>query len=149
MKIYQILQNFYLGETIEYPDNEEGIPFGYTRTAPTEVPEEFLNTPHYIKWSGIDWTYTSVAPPSVPEPPKIISKLGFLNRLGDDAYIAMLTASKTDIELEAWINKFNLMTSIDLNDSKIQQWIAKFVSKNILTQENADKLIQDPLQPSE
>jgi hypothetical protein len=147
MKIYKILENFYLGETLEYPDEEEGIPFGYTRKEPPELTES--EQTKYVRWSGMEWEITDEEPPVPPLPPKVISKLGFINRLGDDDYVAILTASKTDVEIEAWINKFILVSNIDLNDTKTQEWIAKFVAKNLLTQEKADKILQDPLQPLE
>lgn len=139
MKIYQILQNFYLGEILEYPDEETGIPFGYTRKEPPELPE----SGGYIKWNGIDWEINSEPPPSIPLPPKVVSKLEFLDLLSDDTYVNILTASKTDIVMEAWINKFNLISSIDLNESANRAWIKKLVDKNLLTQEQFDTIIQD------
>lgn len=147
MKIYRILENFYLGDILDFPDEEPGIPYGYTRKAPPENTDPD-NLPH-TKWNGLEWEHTSAPPPAIPEPPQVISKLEFLNRLGDDGYIALLTAAKTDVEVEAWINKFNLISNIDLNDAKTKEWVSKFVSKNLITQEKADGILGDPLQPSE
>lgn len=141
MKMYKILDNFYFGGEFEHPDEEEGLPFGFTRTAPPEKTEEGL----YTKWNGLGWEQTSEPPPPEPILPKIVSKLTFLDRLGDDEYVAILTASKTDVEIEAWINKFNLLSEIDLNDAKTAGWLTKFVSKNLITQERADKVLHDPI----
>jgi hypothetical protein len=148
MRIHKILETMYYGGSIDYPENEHGIPYGYTRSPPpVEIPPE--NS--YLKWDGHEWNLTDVPPPviEVPIEPKIISKLGFLNRLGDDEYVAILAAAKTDVAIEAWINKFNLMGTIDLNDTKIQTTLSMFVTKNLLTQEQMDNILNDPLLPSE
>jgi hypothetical protein len=143
MKIYRILGNYYFGGEFEYPDEEDGIPLGFTRTAPPEQPETEETV--YTRWNGVGWEHTSDPPPPEPVPPKFVSKLTFLDRLGDDEYVAILTASKTDVEIEAWINKFNLLSEIDLNDAKTAGWLTKFVSKNLITQEKADKVLNDPI----
>lgn len=61
MKIYQILPNQYLGEILEYPDSEPGIPIGYTRTS-IEVPEGL-----YAIWMGTFWQITENPPQSENE----------------------------------------------------------------------------------
>lgn len=140
MKIYKINPNFYLGDVLEYPDDEDGIPYGYTRKAPPEKPES--DNMLYAKWSGSDWYYIEEAPQEeTPVVSNIISKLEFLNRLGDDEYVAVLTASKSDVVVEAWLNKFNLMAVIDLSDTKIQNGLSMLVSKNLITQQKADSII--------
>ena len=147
MKIYRILENMYYGGSIDYPDEEHGIPYGYTRT---QIPDLVLEN-IFIKWDGHGWILTDEPPPAIVEveEPKIISKLGFLNRLGDDEYIAILTASKTDVAVEAWINKFNLMGNINLTDSKIQNGLSMFVEKGLVTQEKIDAILNEPILPLE
>lgn len=149
MRIHKVLDNLYYGGSIDFPDTEEGIPFGFTKSP---LPEEPAPDNSYVIWNGHEWQYTMEPPPAEPEPtpqPRIISKLGFINRLGDDPYIAILSAAKTDVAVEAWLNKFNLMFNVDLEDAKVQSSVAMFVAKNLLTQEQADHVLNDPLQPSE
>jgi hypothetical protein len=143
MKIYKIADNYYLDHVLEFPDSEDGIPYGYTRKAPPDLPET-EGIEYYTKWNGAEWEHTQTPPPEPPpvvEPPKIISKLDFLDRLGDDEYIAILTASKTDVQVEAWINKFNLSGDVNLSDTKTQSALAMLVSKSLITQEKADSLL--------
>lgn len=142
MKIYKIADNFYLDHVLEFPDSEDGIPYGYTRKTPPEKPET-EGVEYYTKWNGSEWEYVETPPPSPPPAVdnKIISKLEFLNRIGDDGYIAILAASKTDVVVEAWINKFNLSGDVDLNDTKTRDSLAMLVSKNLITQETADTVI--------
>lgn len=142
MKIYKIADNFYLEDTLEFPDSEDGIPYGYTRKAPPEKPET-EGVEYYTKWNGSEWEYTETPPPSAPTVPvnPVISKLEFLNRLGDEGYIAILTASKTDVVVEAWINKFNISGNVDLSDTKTKDSLDMFVSKGLITQEKANTVL--------
>lgn len=142
MKIYKIADNFYLDHVLEFPDFEDGIPYGYTRKAPPEKPET-EGVEYYTRWNGSEWEYTETPPPepSLAAANPIISKLQFLNRLGDDAYIAILTAAKTDVVVEAWINKFNLSGDVDLSDIKTKDALDMFVSKNLITQEKANSVL--------
>lgn len=141
MKIYKVLENFYFGGSIDYPDDEHGIPLGYTRTAPPA--DLTLGENEYLKWIGTNWIKTTEPPPELAKSPKFVSKLDFLNLLGDDEYVAILSASKTDVAVEAWINKFNLIDVVDLNDDKTADWLTMFVSKGLLTQEKADQILQN------
>jgi hypothetical protein len=56
MKIYQILENGYLGEITTVSDDTKGIPFGWTRTGFTfDVPSD-----HYVIWTGDGWHLTII-----------------------------------------------------------------------------------------
>lgn len=138
MIIYKILPNFYYGGSMEHPDYEEGIPYGYTRTA---LPEDPCPDQHHIKWNGHEWEYVPDPPPQLPPEQKIVSKLEFLDRIGEDAYVALLTAAKTDVIIEAWINRFNLLTTIDLNDDNLRSKLDLFVEKGLLSREKADSAL--------
>jgi hypothetical protein len=163
MKIHKITNSMYYGGSIDYPDDEHGIPFGYTRSPlpdaiiigetsespPSESESEQSPAELFLKWNGYQWEYTTVPPPPEQPDPIIISKLGFLNRLGEDEYISILTASKTDVVVEAWINRFNLSSTLDLADSKLQNTLSKFVEKGLITQQKLNQILFDPLLPSE
>jgi hypothetical protein len=139
MLVYQILSNGYLGEVLEFSDGE-GIPLGYTRTPPPPAMPG-----HYVKWGPFKWEVTLTPPPPEPEPERIISKLAFMNRLTDDEYIEMLRASKTDIAIEAWFHKFNLMSNIILNNLKLNI----FVENNILSQQRVEEILKSPVRDNE
>lgn len=139
MLVYQICANGYLGEVLEFPDGE-GIPLGYTRTPP---PPEVHG--YYIKWGPFKWELTKDPPPPPPEPERIISKLAFMNRLTDDEYVSMLAASKSDVVIEAWFHKFNLMDKILLNTLNMKP----FIEKSILTEEKIDQILKSPVQDHE
>lgn len=57
MKIYEILQNLYLGKILDHPDEDPGIPIGFTRT-PVDVPEGM-----WAIWTGTGWNLTDQPPP--------------------------------------------------------------------------------------
>lgn len=102
----------------------------------------------------IGWTYDGtefhapVVPPQ-PEPPKIITKVAFRFRMTDAEYVGVLSAAKTDVEVTAWVETFNMVTQINLNDQRTKDGVANLVSKNLLTEERANEILAAPVQPGE
>ena len=100
------------------------------------------------------WTYKDGAfelPPYI-EPillPNIITKVAFRFRLTDAEYVGILTAAKTDVEVAAWVETFNMVSSIDLDNQRTKDGVANLVSKNLLTQARADQILTDPVLSSE
>lgn len=67
------------------------------------------------------------APPDTSPPivgPRRLTKIQFIDRLGDPAYLAILTMAKTIVEIEAFVKRFEMATpdpdgtSIDLDDPR-------------------------------
>ncbi len=64
------------------------------------------------------------AEPVAPIGPRRLTKLQFIDRLGDAAYVAILTMAKTSVLVEAFIRRFEMTTpeadytSIDLDDPR-------------------------------
>jgi len=87
-------------------------------------------------------------PPFV-EPPKIVSKVAFRFRMTDAEYVSVISAAKTDVEVAAWVETFNMVSSIDLDNQRTKDGVANLVSKNLLTQARADEILTAPVQPNE
>lgn len=139
---YQIKPNLYLGDVIGF-QYDDGIPLGYTRTAPPMIPKG-----QFARWGLNGWEITKEPPPPEPEPLeelRIISKLAFLDRLTEDEHIAMLTLSKTNVIAEAWFQKFHLMGNVVLNDLRL----GVFLDNDVLTLERADQILKSPVQDHE
>jgi len=105
---------------------------------------------------GIGWTYENAvfvappAPPPAPPEPSIITKIALLNRMTDAEFVGILTAAKTDVEVELWKTRFDSVTTIDLNDgSRVVAGFPMLVAKGLLTQQRADKILTDPVQLDE
>lgn len=81
--------------------------------------------------------------------PKIITKLSFRFRLTDSEYVAILNASKNDVAVQAWVETFNMVTQIDLDDQRTKDGVALLVSKSLLTQARANTILTAPVQDSE
>ena len=79
--------------------------------------------------------------PRTPTLPKIITKLSFRFRLTDVEYTAILAASKTDISVQAWVETFNMVTQVNLDDPRTKTGLDLLVSKNIITQSRADSIL--------
>ena len=82
--------------------------------------------------------------------PIIITKIALLNRMTDAEFIGIINAAKTDAEVELWKTRFDNSTSIDLNDgNRVVAGFPMLVTKGLLTQERATKILTDPIQINE
>lgn len=94
-------------------------------------------------------SYRLVGP--VPEPmlPKVITKAALLTRFTDPEFTQIISASKTDVDIELWYVKFNAASTFDLDNQRTKDGIAMLVTKNLLQQARADAILTDPVQPGE
>lgn len=87
-------------------------------------------------------------PPLVPSYPSI-TKLAMIDRFSDAEYTGVLTAAKTDVEVQGWLDRFNVAKNVNLTDSRTVSGMNLLVSKGLLTQARADSILTDPVQPDE
>lgn len=91
---------------------------------------------------------TPPTPPPVPEP-NIITKIAMITRFTDPEFVGILTAAKTDPEVEGWYARFSAATTINLDDARTVSGINMLVTKTLLTQARATAILTDPVQPAE
>jgi hypothetical protein len=89
------------------------------------------------------------APPVRPTLPNIITKVAFRFRFTDAEYAGIITAARTDAEVQVWYDTFNMLTVVDLDNQRTKDGVANLVSKNLLTQARADEILTAPVQPNE
>lgn len=87
--------------------------------------------------------------PAPPPPPPIITKLAFRYRLTDAEYVGILAAAKTDVEVAAWVETFNMVAQVNLNDSRTASGLEMMVAKSLLTEERKTEILTAPVQDSE
>ena len=146
MLFYQILPNSYLGDTVSHPTGH-GIPLGYTGKVPPVVQEG-----QYVRWHGLGWEITSEPPPVTQPPPpapEFVTKVAFRFRLTDAEYVGILSAAKSDVEIQAWLETFNMVTQINLVDQRTKDGVATLVGKGLLTEARAEEVLTAPVQDSE
>ena len=80
----------------------------------------------------------------VPQSP-IITKLAFRFRLTDQEYVNILAAAKTDVEVQAWLETFNMITKIDLSDARTKSGLDKLVEKEILTEQRVNVILNSEI----
>ena len=102
----------------------------------------------------IDWTYDGAAfhppvPPPPPVLPPIITRLAFRYRLTDAEYVGILNAAKTDVEVFAWVETFNIVSQVNLNDPRTKSGLDMMVAKSLLTAQRETQILTDPVQPNE
>jgi hypothetical protein len=101
---------------------------------------------------GPGWSYDgeNFAPPPPPPPlPNIITKLAMIDRFTEAEYEDVLTAAKTDVQVQGWLDRFYAANQINLDDSRTVSGIDLLVSKNLLTQERGQEILTNPVQPNE
>lgn len=80
---------------------------------------------------------------SPPDPPPvIINRLEYINKLGN-SYSTIVTASKTDVEVEIWLEKFRLTDFFDMSNSVVVSDVQFLVTKNLITQNKANTIISN------
>lgn len=103
-------------------------------------------------WKYVSGNFVSPHKPDIVLPdaiPQVISKVAFRFRLTDAEYVGIISAAKTDAEVTAWVETFNMVTQIDLNAQRTKDGVANLVSKNLLTQERATEILTTPVQDNE
>lgn len=110
-----------------------------------EAPDEYVVIGS--TYTGGDFISSKpIAPPIL----NIITKAAMLNRIADAEFIGILNAAKTDAEVELWRIRFDSLTTFNLTDnSKVITGFSMLVSKGLLTQERATKILTDPIRPEE
>ena len=94
--------------------------------------------------------YALVGPePTPPEPPPIITKTSMLARFTDQEFVGILSAAKTDVEVEGWKYRFDTASEIDLASDRTQAGFTLLVSKSLLTQARATAILTTAVQPGE
>jgi len=84
-----------------------------------------------------------------PVEPNIITKIAMITRFTDPEFVGILTAAKTDPEVEGWYARFSAATTINLDDARTVSGIDMLVTKTLLTQARATAILTDPVQPAE
>jgi hypothetical protein len=107
--------------------------------------QEFVDQYYPGKW-------VFVRPEFEPEtvvayPP--ITKLAMIDRFSDAEYTGILTAAKTDVEVQGWLDRFYAVSSVNLKDQRTIAGINMMVSKGLLTQARGESILNDPVQPEE
>jgi hypothetical protein len=110
----------------------------------------WVETPTYHVTPGWGYVNAVFVDPNPPLPlPNIITKVAFRFRMTDPEYVGILSAAKTDVEVAAWVETFNMVSQIDLDNQRTKDGVTNLVSKNLLTQARADEILTAPVQPGE
>lgn len=81
--------------------------------------------------------------------PLVISKVAFRFRLTDLEYSEILSAAKTDTEVQAWVETFNMVSKIDLESQKTIDGMSMMVTKELLSSQRANEILSTPVEESE
>ena len=79
----------------------------------------------------------------------IITKLAMIARFTRQEYVGIVSAKKTDVEVEAWYDTFYAANNINLESEMTVQGMNFLVSKNLLTQDRANQILTAPVETNE
>jgi len=110
---------------------------------PLETDGTWICVDDVVPRPGPSWTYGNgvFSPPApVPDPPKTYTRLQLINLLDSD-YNTIITSSKTDVEVEVWLEKFRLQDAFVVSDANFIEDINFLVNKNLITQEKSNTIL--------
>lgn len=87
--------------------------------------------------------------PGPPPPTWVITKVAMISRFTPQEYVGIVSATKTDAEVQAWYDLFQAASKVDLKDQRTVAGINALVPKNLITQDRADTILTTPAQPNE
>lgn len=121
--------------------------------APLETDGVWIDLTDVSPQPGPRWTYKNgVFSPPVEPPVPIswkVTKVAMISRFTPQEYVGIVSATKTDVEVQAWYDLFQAASSVDLQDQRTIAGINALVSKNLITQARADTILTTPAQPNE
>lgn len=122
--------------------------------APLDVVGVWVDVTNVQPMPGPGWTYENnvFAPPPPPPPPPptwVITKVAMISRFTPQEYVGIVSATSTDVEVQAWYDLFQAATQINLQDQRTVAGIESLVAKNLLTQPRATEILTTPAQPNE
>lgn len=79
----------------------------------------------------------------------IITRLAMMLRFTENEYMAALTASKTDIEIEMWMDYLSASVTIDLVNPRVKRGVNALLAKGIITPERANEILSLVIQTEE
>lgn len=75
-----------------------------------------------------------------PPPPVELGRLQLIEALGDD-YYAIVAASKTDVQVEVWLEKFRLTNTFITSDPAVIQQLQFLANKGLVSQDKIDQIL--------
>lgn len=93
--------------------------------------------------------YRLVGPEPVPYVLPVVTKTAFRFRLTDSEYVGILSVAKTDVEVQAWVETFNMVTQVNLDDPRTATGLEMMVTKGLLTEERKTEILTAPVEDTE
>lgn len=75
-----------------------------------------------------------------PPPPVELGRLQLIDALGDD-YYAIVAASKTDVQVEVWLEKFRLTNTFIMSDPVVIEQLQFLANKGLVSQNKIDQIL--------
>ena len=121
--------------------------------APLETDGQWVDVTDMNPRPQPGWKYVNgqFEEPVIPSPRVnwIITKLAMISRFTNAEYVGILSATKTDVTVQAWYDAFYAASQIDLKDQRTIDGVNFLVTKNLLTQARADEILTTPAAQNE
>lgn len=100
----------------------------------------WVEVPSNLAGFGSNWKYIAgqFLPPDPP--PKILTRLEYINKLGN-SYNSIVSTAKTDVDVEVWLEKFRLNEEFNVSSAEGIADVQFLVTKNLITQQKANTIL--------
>ena len=82
-------------------------------------------------------------------PTWVITKVAMISRFTPQEYVGIVSATKTDVEVQAWYDLFQAAGNVNLQDQRTRAGINSLATKNLITPERANEILTTPAQDNE
>lgn len=83
----------------------------------------------------------------------VITKVAMISRFTPQEYVGIVSATKTDAEVQAWYDLFQAASKVDLKDQRTIAGINTLVAKKLIDEDKAEErvnaILNTPAQPDE
>jgi len=79
-------------------------------------------------------------PPAVP--PRVITKLAFMNRFTMEELAAIYTAAKTEVMVEVFMDRLKLAEYVDVTDPQTRAGLQALAASGLLTEARVQEILQ-------
>jgi len=121
--------------------NSNGMVFSvFESTQPLEsLGDSFIELDQYKPFLlGHTYADGEFLPPAPPD--KILNRIDVITKLGSQ-YNSIVLASKSDVEVEVWLEKFRLTDSFNASDGSLELFFSTLVDKGVLTADQVSSIV--------
>jgi hypothetical protein len=81
--------------------------------------------------------------------PPVITRLAMMMRFTENEYMAALTAAKTDVEVEMWMDYLSASATVNLLSDRVKKGVNALLAKGVVTADRANEILSTKVRADE